>query len=112
MKTQFEAHTQTMRLVIPGDVLSTNVDQLRQAIATAVANGVPGQKWETLEFDLRTAKMIDSAGLNLLVSIVRQIEPTGRKLRALIMNPNIHRTLLFTRLDKHMELKLLPPPAA
>jgi anti-anti-sigma factor len=51
-----------------------------------------------------TAKMIDSVGLNFVVTILKAVQANKGKLEVVYANPNVHRTLLFTRLDKHATL--------
>jgi anti-anti-sigma regulatory factor len=51
--------------------------------------------------------MVDSTGLNLLVSIIKTVSPRGAKVAAKIANANVHRTFLYTRLDKQMTIELV-----
>jgi len=104
MKQNYDSSLKTLRLEFPGDVLSTNVDSLRTELMAAIESFPTPPPWEVLELDLRSAQMIDSAGLNLIVGIIRVIDQRSRKTRALISNPNIQRTFLFTRLDRHLEM--------
>jgi len=48
--------------------------------------------------------MIDSVGLNFVVTILKAVQANKGKLEVVYANPNVHRTLLFTRLDKHATL--------
>jgi len=105
MNYQINDAAKTLSITVPGDVLSTNADALREKIfglleSPAVRLGA----WDTLSLDLSAAKMVDSVGLNLLVALVRAVKSRQAKIRAIIKSPNIHRTLLFTRLDREMEL--------
>lgn len=90
---------------LPGDVLSTNVDALSKSF-TEMLNSptVSGGKWTRLVLDISQAKMVDSMGLNLIVSLVRQVKNRGARLEVRISNPNIHRTFLFTRMDQQVDL--------
>lgn len=95
----------TLALTIPGDILSTNADQLRKEINAIIESpSVKSSGWTTLKLDLTAAKMIDSVGLNLIVSLYKDAKKLNAKTIAIISNPNIQRTFLFTRLDTHIQV--------
>lgn len=105
MKHNLDTNTNTLSLTFPGDVLSTNVDSLKQeAFALLEGDQLKQGNWKTLKLDLTSAKMVDSAGLNLLVSIIKLAKARGAAVRATVGNPNVYRTFIFTRLDKQLEL--------
>jgi anti-anti-sigma factor len=103
MKHTADSANMTLTIVIPSDVLSTNTEVLRPEIFK-ILEDTASEAWQVLVFDLTAAKMVDSAGLNLLISVVRSVQPRGMKIRALVSNDNILRTFKFTRLDRHIEL--------
>jgi len=95
----------TLEVTIPGDVLSTNAEQIRTEIfALFELEAVKAAGWENLKLDLTAAKMVDSVGLNLIVSLYKEAHKRRAKTIAVISNPNIQRTFLFTRLDKHLQV--------
>jgi anti-anti-sigma factor len=95
----------TLTVTIPGDVLSTNLEELRTRMHTLIAPPPTGSDlWTTLVLDLSATKMIDSAGLNFLVSLVRTIGARGGKVSARALQPQILRAFKFTRLDQHITL--------
>lgn len=105
MKHTLDNHTQTLSLVIPGDISSTNADALRTEIFTILESEIISRaNWDTLQLDLRAANMIDSMGLNLLVSIIKFARIRESKIVGLIASQNVQRTLCFTRLNTQMEL--------
>jgi anti-anti-sigma factor len=103
MKHLLDSPKKTLKLTIQGDILSTSIETLRPDIF-GVLERVPPGPWEILVLDLTSATMVDSAGLNLLISVVRHLKNANVKIRALVTNENILRTFRFTRLDKHIEL--------
>jgi len=109
MKHQIDASTRSLQVTIPGDVLSTNADQLRTEIhALFETESVKSSRWTTLVLDLTAAKMVDSVGLNLLVSLYKEAKKRSAKCSAMIKSPNIQRTFAFTRLDAHIEVTMAP----
>ena len=58
--------------VIPGDLTSTTVESIRRDLHGLMEEpAVKRARVQCLELDLRQARMMDSAGLNLLVSLVK-----------------------------------------
>lgn len=92
----------TLALSIPGDILSTNAEDLRHRLFAELkaAVGDPG----LVEVDLSRASMVDSVGLNLLVSIIKRVKTHGGAVRFLVGNNNVERTFRFTRLDSQAEI--------
>ncbi len=106
MKHTLEISSRSLTLVIPGDIVSTNAAALRQeAFAILESDIVSKADWQTLHIDLRAANMVDSMGLNLLVSIIKFAKNRGSKVTGQVLNPNVQRALCFTRLDTQMELQ-------
>jgi anti-anti-sigma factor len=83
----------------PSDITSTTEasfrDQLDQLISHAPAS------WKHLQINLQTTRMIDSKGLNLIVSIVKRLRAEGRAVQLIAPQPSVRRILAFTRLDRH-----------
>jgi anti-anti-sigma factor len=87
--------------------LSTNYDALGQELSEIFAlKANSHDNWTNLELDLRAARLIDSMGLNLVVGLVKQVQGRGGKVKSIITSRTIHRTFLFTRLEKYMEIVL------
>jgi anti-anti-sigma factor len=100
----FEAESRTLRLLVPGDLLSTNVESLRKHCFEFLDAHPTTQ---TLEVDLRRATMVDSVGLNLLVLMIRQVKKTEGKVRLLIADESLMRVFRFTRLTSQAEVQFL-----
>ena len=99
--------TPNITCAVAGDLTSTTAAAYRTQIEQKMAASTRDQPgWSFLELDLRAARMIDSVGLNLLVSIIKGVKEKGGNVRLLISHPNIQRILAFTRIDKHAEVKL------
>jgi len=100
-----KAADKTLELTFPGDLLSTNTDAARKEIFAIFESApVKASGWTTLKLDLKATKMIDSVGLNLVVSLYKEAKKLNAKTTAVISNPNIQRTFLFTRLDTHIQV--------
>jgi len=48
--------------------------------------------------------MVDSVGLNLVVTVLKHVQKRGARMRVAYSALNVLRTFTFTRLDKHLEL--------
>ncbi len=109
MNHQINAAEKTLEITFPGDVLSTNADQLRTAIlALLETEPVKAAGWTTLKLDLTAAKMIDSVGLNLVVGLYKEAKKRNAKTSAFLRSANIQRTFIFTRLDAHIQVVMVP----
>jgi len=104
MRYEFDRNTMALKFTFDGDVLSTNVREFRQRAFEAL-DGPEFSGCPRVELDLRAANIIDSAGLNLLVSIVRRAERKHARVSALISSENIRRTFSITRLDRFIEVQ-------
>lgn len=96
-------------LRVAGDLLSTNAEKVRRdffALIHSLERNAPA--WTCFQLDLSAAQMIDSVGLNLVVTILKEINSRRAALRILYANPNLQRIFQFTRLDNRLELVKKP----
>jgi len=99
----FEPETETLTLKYEQDILSTNVESLRQKSLHALEDyPLSGVKY--LQLDFGDIKLIDSAGLNYVVFLMKHAKEEGAIVRARVVNTNLKRTFQFTRLNQHMEI--------
>lgn len=95
----------SLEVQISGDILSTNAAQIRHQVFTAISPDCDGNsQWTVLSVDLRNARMVDSVGLNLLVSLIKELTARDKKLRLLVGSKHILRSMRFTRLDTLAEV--------
>lgn len=107
MKHTCDLSSRTLTLSFPGDVLSTNADATSQEVTRILeSEAVHALGWNTLKLDLTAARMIDSVGLNLIVSLIKLAKNRPGKVVAQIASPNVQRTFIFTRLNTQMDLEI------
>ena len=107
---RFNPSQRVLSLAIPSDLRSTNVEAISREIQQILeAHQGLAEPWTALHMDLTEAKMIDSAGLNLIVSLIRLSTQRRARVKVTVSNPHVHRTFTFTRLDRQIELELLEP---
>jgi anti-anti-sigma factor len=108
MKYELDNRSKTLNIAIPSDIVSTNAEQIRKELFSLLESPLIKQaSWELLKLDITAAKMVDSTGLNLLVSIIKTASLRGAKVAAKIGNANVQRTFMYTRLDKQMTLEMV-----
>ncbi len=101
-----DARNHVLSLGIPGDLLSTNAEAVRETAFSLLDDpAMAGAGIQTVEIDLRRAGMVDSMGLNLLVSIIRGAKKLGSPVRLLVSSNSVMRTFQFTRLHLHAEIR-------
>ncbi len=93
--------TPTATYVAPGDILSTNAEQFRQQLAAILDKG---GEWKLLELDLRASRLVDSVGLNAIVSAIKRTKSRGGDVRIRVRHPSVARLFAFTRLDQHAQV--------
>lgn len=90
---------------IRGDLISTQAPEVRAEIFQIFeSEGREGLKWDTLRLDMAAATMLDSVGLNLLVTLLKRVQKRNARMQIVYSCPNVLRTIKFTRLDKHIEM--------
>jgi anti-anti-sigma factor len=92
-----------LTLLIRENLLSTNAAGFREKIS-AELDAAAGGRPPLVEMDLRGARIIDSVGLNLIVMVIKRAQVWEGKVRLLVDDGNVQRTLRFTRLDAHAEI--------
>ena len=107
MKYELDSSSQTLKLKIGSDITTTNVDEIRLDTLDIInSDKIANGDWDFVDIDLINANVIDSSGLNFLVTLNRHITNMGKKVRIFISNPHIHRTFVYVRMDKKMEIIL------
>lgn len=95
---------QEMVLKIPYDLISTKIESLSK-VKDLIKNAYAENKnYQILLIDLKNCSMIDSAGLNFLVSLHKLVSSKGGKVTAINLGKNVRRTFLFSRLDRYIEI--------
>ena len=106
MHYNYDNDEKIVNLTIPGDILSSNVDSVRESIFDIIdSEELASKGYRKITLDLTAAKMIDSAGLNLLVSVLKAAKSKNAAVAARVANPHIQRTFSFTRLDKLIKIE-------
>lgn len=94
-----------LQISVPGNLMSTNADQFRAGAVSAMdAQSIANREWLGVEIDLTAAQMVDSAGLNAIISLIRRLNSDGKKTLIHVRNPHVYRVFLFTRLDSLAEI--------
>ena len=102
---QPESQAATFTTSIQGNILSTNAQEVRAQLSAALNDPKSAAgALEVFELDVSRAQMIDSVGLNLIVWLLKAVRERGGRLRILVSNVHVERTLQFTRLDQQAEI--------
>ena len=105
MNTNLDRNAGILTVTIDGDLTSTTAGALRTEMAGRLAEAAGNAAaWKLFRLDLSRANMVDSVGLNFIVTMLKAVQAQGGKMEIVYASLNVHRTLLFTRLDKHVTL--------
>ena len=100
-----KSDTFTHNVAWSGDLISTNAAALREQLRNVLEPAAGSSfEWHLIRLELNSARMVDSVGLNLVVSLLRAVQKADRKMQVTYTNPNVLRTFQFTRLDQQIEL--------
>ena len=95
----------TLHLTIPGDLVSPHADSAKKEIVSLFeSTAVKSAGWTTLKLDLSSAQRVDSVGLDFLVFLYKEAKKVNAKTVAMISDINVHRALLFSRFDTHIQV--------
>lgn len=112
MKTHitFEVQKAVLAIHVPGDFTIASVLECRLIVETAMAVP-PGDSapWQIVSLNLAAAKIVDSRGLDLIVTIHKTAQHLGARMQIVYSNVKVHRTLIFTRLDRIVTLIQVDP---
>lgn len=98
-------------MAVHGNILSTNVHEIRQRVLDMLAAVEQrNEVWKTLRLDLSRAQMIDSSGLNFLVALVRHVRKRNVGMHITVGSPNILKSFSFIRLDRQADVQLVSSP--
>lgn len=113
IQPNYDKRRAQLTLEFGDDLKSSNFEMLKEQIATLLDDSEQwDSEWDTLHLDLSKATLVDSIGLNLLVSIIRRVRERPAEVKATVANSTVYQTLLATRMDKVMELSYIAPQRA
>lgn len=91
----------TLRILFDGDLLSTNIDALRNEILAALNQHA---KTQTIIADLTHCRLVDSKGVNLLIALYREAQNRKLGFRAENPTPDVRRLLGLLKLNERFGL--------
>ena len=102
---KYDAVERVVKVRVQGDLKSTTVEALQRDFAAMLASdNVRLADMGLLELDLKEAAVIDSQGLNLIVSVCRQMKLREVLLRVRVARRSVYLTLLSVGMDRQLEL--------
>lgn len=104
--SSFHKGRNELRITLKGDLISTNVVEHGKAIHFA-AESYPEAAKTIL--DLATAKMVDSVGLNLLLSFVKKLNEADRRLNLIVHSRSVERVCNMVYLNQMADVEFKEP---
>ncbi len=93
-----------LHVVLHEDLTSTTIPDLRKGLI-AILQEHELADWRFLYLDMRTAKLIDSTGMNWLFAEHARLKESNKQMVLRLSSPAIHRVVQFTGLDKVLTVK-------
>lgn len=82
-----------------GDIVAATVAELRSSLRDLLASGV-----RQLALDLTNVKMVDSAGLGLLIATHNSLKKVGGQLSVIEASPDVMELLTTMRMHQHFSI--------
>ena len=82
-----------------GDIVAATVPELRSSLRDLLASGV-----RQLVIDLTNVKMVDSAGLGLLIATHNSLKKVGGQLSVIEASPDVMELLTTMRMHHHFSI--------
>lgn len=99
-----DAAKKRLLIELKEEVISTQVPKLRRGLIEILENADPDD-WKTLYLDMRSARMVDSMGINWLYAESVRISESDKSMVLRVSSPAINRVIQFAGLDKMVTLK-------
>ncbi|OIO58560.1 MAG: hypothetical protein COZ46_04390 [Verrucomicrobia bacterium CG_4_10_14_3_um_filter_43_23] len=93
--------SQHLCITIDGDLLSTNVKTYGTYIKRTLDEEIG---YKAVAVDLNSAEILDSVGLNMLVSLAKILAEKSVILKIFVSSPSILKVMRFSRIDKVAEI--------
>lgn len=99
MKLSYEDHGPTSVITISGELTADQADAFRRICAERFANTV-----RNIVLDLEYLELVDSAGLELLLWLVDELNDRFGQLRLVRVNETVRKILEITRLERRFDI--------
>jgi anti-anti-sigma regulatory factor len=94
-----------LQLVVAGDLKSTTTAALHRDVFAILAHDYARSLSITVvELDISAATMVDSLGLNLVISVLKWSKQRGAAFRIIVGKRGVYSTMLAVGLDRQAEL--------
>lgn len=101
----YDTQTCCLQLTVPGDIKSTTTAALHRDVFAILAHDfMRSLSLKVIELDISAATMVDSLGLNLVISVLKWSKQRDAQLRIRIGKRGVYSTMLAVGLDRQAEL--------
>jgi ABC-type transporter Mla MlaB component len=105
VKPSYTEETTCLKLILVGDLKSTTIAEMRRDLGSILKHEyVFLLKITLVEVDISSAGIVDSLGLNLVLSVIKWAGTSSAEARIIVGTRGVYETLLAIGLDKHAQL--------
>jgi len=105
MKFEKNPTQNQFNLEIAYDLVSTKIEVLNQVIESIREAFKQSGDYRTLVIDLEHCSMVDSQGLNYLISLHKLMKSNNASVSVKNAGKNVRRTFIFSRLDQYINIE-------
>lgn len=107
---EYDRQEGVLRVLFPGDVKSTTVEELHRDVFSVLADpAVRDLEVKMLDLNLTQAKVLDSLGLNLLVALYKLAKRRNETVRLRVGVRAVYLTCLAVGLERQMDVRYEGP---
>lgn len=111
--SDFDKKNASLRLTLSGDVTSTTTAALHRDVLEILSHEqTRALEIRRVELDLNAARMVDSLGLNLIITILKWAKNRDARLGIQVARRGVYATLLAVGLDRQADVVLAEPSEA
>jgi len=101
----YNTQTSCLQLSVAGDLKSTTTAALHRDVFAILAHDYARSlSIAVVELDISAATMVDSLGLNLVISVLKWSKQRGASFRIIVSKRGVYSTMLAVGLDRQAEL--------
>ncbi len=105
VKPSYTEETTCLKLTVEGDLKSTTIAEVRRDLGAIIKHeDVFLLKITIVELDISSAGIVDSLGLNLVLSVLKWAGTSNAEGRIIVGSRGVYETLMAIGLDKHAQL--------
>ena len=101
----YDLPTACLKLIVQGDLKSTTIKALHAEITSIIKHeDAFSLEIDLVEFDISAANIVDSLGINLVLSMVKWATNNSAEMHVILGSRSVYDTLIAVGIERHAKL--------